>query len=185
MVLFSCSEYEARNYGWLYCNSNCRRVLKVILGRFLSGILRNILNWYLDEGSYIQDNRTKVAGGKTVCLPGMQKSFLKDSTKPVEFSSLLTWPDYQKIVRKWYRKLANVRITVNFSDCCLKNTQGFIECIQTNEFMHVYNTIIVLKEILEFFPLISVNEAGVGINAAMDRLIETEDRGDLKILARS
>lgn len=51
--------------------------------------------------------------------------------------------------------------------------------------MHVYNAIVVLKEILEVFPLISVNEAGVGINAAVDRLIETEGRGDLRILARS
>jgi len=37
--------------------------------------------------------------------------------------------------------------------------------------MHVYNSIVVLKEVL---PLISVNEAGVGINGAMDHLIETE-----------
>jgi THO complex subunit 2 len=51
--------------------------------------------------------------------------------------------------------------------------------------MHLYNSIVVLKEILDVFPLISVNEAGIGISAAMDRLIETEDRGDLKILARS
>jgi THO complex subunit 2 len=51
--------------------------------------------------------------------------------------------------------------------------------------MHVYNSIVVLKEVLDVFPLISVNEAGVSINTAMDRLIEKEDRGDLKILARS
>jgi THO complex subunit 2 len=51
--------------------------------------------------------------------------------------------------------------------------------------MHVYNSIVVLKETLDVFPLISVNEAGVGINSVIDRLIETEDRGDLKILARS
>jgi THO complex subunit 2 len=65
------------------------------------------------------------------------------------------------------------------------NLQGFIECIQTGEFMHLYNSIVVSKEILDVFPLISVDEAGIGISAAMDRLIETEDRGDLKILARS
>jgi len=89
-------------------------------GRFVSSILRSILNWYLDEAAYIQDNRTKAAGGKTICLPGMQKSFLKDSSKPVEFSSLLTWPEYQKIVRKWYRKLA----TVSNLDCI------FVSCAQ-------------------------------------------------------
>jgi len=34
--------------------------------------------------------------------------------------------------------------------------QAFVECIQTGEFMHVYNAIIVLKEILPFFPLSAV-----------------------------
>lgn len=41
--------------------------------------------------------------------------------------------------------------------------------------MHLYNSIVVSKETLNVFPLISVDEAGVGISAAMDRLIETED----------
>ena len=84
-------------------------------GRFLASVLRNILNWYLDEAAYIQDNRTKALGGKPVCLPGMQKSFMKDPSKLVEPSSLLTWPEYQKIVRKWYRKLATVCNDNSFS----------------------------------------------------------------------
>jgi hypothetical protein len=33
----------------------------------------------------------------------------QEFSKAVEFASLLTWPEYQKIVRKWYRKLATVR----------------------------------------------------------------------------
>jgi THO complex subunit 2 len=110
VVLFSCSEYEARNYvccciaKWSSKSESMKST-----GRFLSSVWRSILNWYLDEAAYIQDNRTKVTGGKTICLLGMQKSFLKDASKPVEFASLLTWPEYQKIVRKWYRKLATVR----------------------------------------------------------------------------
>lgn len=64
--------------------------------------------------------------------------------------------------------------------------QSFIDCIQTGEFMHVYNAIIVMKEILDVFPMASVNEhSGSNINAAIDRFLETEERGDLKILARS
>lgn len=51
--------------------------------------------------------------------------------------------------------------------------------------MHVYNAIVVMKEILDVFPLASVNNSGPSINAAMDRFVETEERGDLKILARS
>lgn len=49
----------------------------------------------------------------------------------------------------------------------------------------MYNAIVVLKEILDVFPLASVCEVGSSIDAAIDRFIETEERGDLKILARS
>jgi THO complex subunit 2 len=51
--------------------------------------------------------------------------------------------------------------------------------------MHVYNAIVVMKEILDVFPLVSVNDCGAAINSAINRLVESEERGDLKILARS
>ncbi|KAF9569407.1 hypothetical protein CPC08DRAFT_182366 [Agrocybe pediades] len=147
VVLFSCSEYEARNYG-----------------RFLLGILRDLLNWHMDESAFLQDNRTKVSG-KVVPLPGMQKIYNKAPGNREH----MTWQEFQKIVRKWYRKLA----------------MSFIECIQTGEFMHVYNAIIVMKEILDVFPLAAVNESGPAVSAAVERFVEHEERGDLKILARS
>jgi THO complex subunit 2 len=51
--------------------------------------------------------------------------------------------------------------------------------------MHVYNAIIVMKEILPVFPLAVVLDTGASIDAAMDRFLETEERGDLKILGRA
>lgn len=52
--------------------------------------------------------------------------------------------------------------------------------------MHVYNTIIVLKEILPVFPVAAASgTAGYGLATAIDRLLETEERGDLKILTRA
>ena len=52
--------------------------------------------------------------------------------------------------------------------------------------MHVYNAIIVLKEILPVFPLASSHEtAGVTLEKAMERFVEKEERGDLKILGRA
>ncbi len=63
--------------------------------------------------------------------------------------------------------------------------QSFIECIQTEEYMHVYNAIIVLKEILPVFPLAAVADFGPTINAAVDSLLEKESRGDLKILGKA
>lgn len=51
--------------------------------------------------------------------------------------------------------------------------------------MHVYNAIIVLKEILPVFPLASVGEYGPVIDNMIDKLVEGEERGDLKILSRA
>jgi THO complex subunit 2 len=52
--------------------------------------------------------------------------------------------------------------------------------------MHVYNAIIVLKEILPVFPLADVSpDTGTTLDQAMDKFVETEERGDLKILGRA
>lgn len=48
--------------------------------------------------------------------------------------------------------------------------------------MHVYNSLVVLKEILPMFPIASVYDlAGPTLQFAIDRLNEKEKRGDLKI----
>jgi len=51
--------------------------------------------------------------------------------------------------------------------------------------MHVYNAIIVLKEILPVFPLVVVQPCGTDIDKAIDQLLEREQRGDLKILGKA
>ena len=52
--------------------------------------------------------------------------------------------------------------------------------------MRVYNAILVLKEIIEVFPLSTINEVvGSSLNLEIQRVVETEERGDLKILARA
>ena len=52
--------------------------------------------------------------------------------------------------------------------------------------MHVYNAIIVLKEILPVYPVGNIVEfSGPALDAAISRLLQKEERGDLKILARA
>ena len=52
--------------------------------------------------------------------------------------------------------------------------------------MHVYNAIIVLKEVLPVFPVATASgTAGYSLVTVLDRLLEKEERGDLKILARA
>ena len=51
--------------------------------------------------------------------------------------------------------------------------------------MHVHNAIIVLKEILPVFPIASIAVVGPTIYGVMEKFLETEERGDLKILGRA
>jgi len=51
--------------------------------------------------------------------------------------------------------------------------------------MHVYNAIIFLKEILPVFPMAPVGEYGPVIDNMVEKLVENEERGDLKILGRA
>ncbi|EGO01596.1 hypothetical protein SERLA73DRAFT_49063 [Serpula lacrymans var. lacrymans S7.3] len=148
-IVFSCSEYEAKNYG-----------------RFLLGILSDLWKWAQEEPLFVQDNRIK-SGGKTILLPGFQHRWSNKTTITQE--DLLSWGGFKQILRKWHRKLG----------------RSLLSCIETGEFMHVYNAIIVLKEILPVFPLATVSDAGPAIDNVMEKFLEKEERGDLKILGRA
>jgi len=153
------------------------------IGRFLSGVLNDLYKWHQEEPTYIQDNRSKV-GGKTVQHTGFQGRYLY----PMPADNFLKWPQYMRVVRKWYKKLANVRIYCGSLKWSFVHVllQAFTECIQTGEFMHVYNAIIVLKEILPVFPVATVGaECGPQLDKAMDQFLEKEERGDLKILGKA
>lgn len=52
--------------------------------------------------------------------------------------------------------------------------------------MHISNAIFILKEILPVFPLGAIhNSTGQFLDQALQQLLATEKRGDIKILATS
>jgi THO complex subunit 2 len=106
VVIFSCSEYEARNYGMLYGFRLPDYLLTSLLGRFLLGILTDLWKWHEDESLFIQDNRTRVAG-KTVLHPGLQIRWTNKIN--IVADDVLKWTSFKQILRKWHRKLAKVR----------------------------------------------------------------------------
>lgn len=161
------------------------------LGRFLRGILTDLHKWFKDERAYVSENRVK---GKTTCLPGFQHAWSNKAV--IEQSDILSWHNFQQIVRKWHKKLFKVRFSISSSwpskfDIWLIHgffsfLQSLVDCIQTGEFMHVYNTLFVLKELLPVFPLASVmDRIGPGLFQQIEHLVEKEERGDLKVLAQS
>lgn len=88
-MIFSCSEFEARNYG-----------------RFLLGILNDIWNWHLDEQLFMQDNRIK-SGGKVSYLPGFMLTFSSNKTN-VAIDDIIKWQQFRQVCKKWHRKLYKV-----------------------------------------------------------------------------
>ncbi|KZV72082.1 hypothetical protein PENSPDRAFT_733684 [Peniophora sp. CONT] len=138
-MVFSCSEYEARNYG-----------------RFLCAILKHLNAWYDDKNEY-DKGQTKTVNGRIIAhLHGMSRTC---KAVPADQSEYTPWADFQKLVRKWHR---NVSV-------CLK------DLIQTDEYMRVYNAMIILKEILPVFPLMSVSsDLGPRVELPVKALLDKE-----------
>jgi len=79
-----------------------------MLGRFLLGLLTDLLKWHQDEQQYLQDNRVKGVG-KAAYLPGLQ---LRWTNKPtVAISDLAKWSEVQQFNRKCHRKLTKVFVS--------------------------------------------------------------------------
>lgn len=150
VVIFSCTDYEARNYG-----------------RFLFGVIRDLHKWHTNEKAWIADNRVIKSNGKVLYFPGFRLPWV---SKGLSTEPMVPWTTFRGLHRKWQRKL----------------TKCLVDCIQTGEFMHVYNAIIVLQQLLPVYPLAEVYQpAGPEIHAVIEQLIQVEERNDLKILARA
>lgn len=76
----------------------------------MNGVLNNLWEWHQNENLFNADNRMKVAGGKTVVLPGLMRNFTyKDVVDP---GDIILWHDFKKIVKKWHRVFT--KVSVNF-----------------------------------------------------------------------
>ena len=104
-VIFTCTEYEARNYGNCQFFHNTDTVLIQVLGRFLSAILTDLYKWHQDEQLFLSDNRTK--GAKVSLLPGFMLRFSNKNVVTTE--DIIKWPEFRVVLKKWHRKLLKVR----------------------------------------------------------------------------
>lgn len=80
-----------------------------VVGRFLLGVLSDLHKWHSEEQTYIQDNRSKI-GGKAVLHTGFQSQY----RLPMHPENHLKWNVFQKIVRKWHKKISLVIISSFF-----------------------------------------------------------------------
>lgn len=90
VILFTCTEYEARNYG-----------------RFLRGVLTDLLAWHQDESQYLTDNRLK-SNEKTWINPGMIKTWKADSSRHISVTDVVDWKTFRQFLSKWHKRICAV-----------------------------------------------------------------------------
>ena len=127
-------------------------------GRFLNEILRDLSRWHADKALY-----EKEAFGTRKDLPGFSKKLADEKT----IVSFWDYEDFRRLLLKWHRNLNNA----------LK------ACISSGEYMHIRNSINLLKAVHQYFP--AVNWMGQGLVSSILELSRSETREDLKIAASS
>ncbi|KAG4301413.1 hypothetical protein PCK1_002339 [Pneumocystis canis] len=132
-------------------------------GRFLKEILTDFFSWYKDEMTYNKE----VKGVKN--LPGFQKrwssGFHDKVQEHISDDDILQYEEFKRLMYKWHRKL----------------NQVFKICLDSKEYMHVRNAIIVLEKISECFPVISW--MGRMLKDKISSIVTHEKREDLKVRA--
>jgi THO complex subunit 2 len=135
-----------------------------------------LATWFKDEALFNTDSKKG-----TPDLLGFKMA-------PVD-PSPVTWVGFKKFVKKIHYKLGSVglRFLRRFAHNW-RQSKAMVACLtrSSGEFMHVSNAILVLKEILPVFPLGVINSGtGFFLDEALQTLLSTEKRGDIKILATS
>ncbi|EMR10044.1 hypothetical protein PNEG_01798 [Pneumocystis murina B123] len=132
-------------------------------GRFLEEILTDLSIWYKDEIVYNKEAK----GIKN--LPGFQKrwsfSFRDKPQEHINDEDMLQYEEFKRLMYKWHRKL----------------NQVFKICLDSQEYMHIRNAIIVLEKISQCFPVVAW--MGRALKDKVSFIIEQEKREDLKVRA--
>lgn len=126
-------------------------------GRFLNEILRDLSRWHADKSLY-----EKEAFGTKKDLPGFSKK-LNEKT----IGSFWDYEAFRRMLHQWHRNLNSALKT----------------CLTSGEYMHIRNSINLLKAVHQYFP--AVNWMGQGLVSSISDLSKSEAREDLKIAASS
>ncbi|PNS15621.1 hypothetical protein CAC42_880 [Sphaceloma murrayae] len=127
------------------------------LGRFLYECLKDLRAWHSDAKTY-----EKNAWGTKKQLAGFVRN-VRDGGVP----HFLDYEEFRTLLFKWH---TNMRSALS-------------ACLDSQEYMHIRNAIIVLKGLLPQFPVI--NFTGHEMIKKVTNISEKDGRGDLKLAALS
>ena len=162
-VLHSMGARNFRTMGLLDSFFDGKRLLPLVfsctqkeaenVARFISEILKDLKKWHSNKDLY-----EKEAFGAKRDLPGFKKN-LRDA------DSFMDYESFRTLLAKWHRNLYD----------------AIRESLKSPEYMHIKNSILICKEVVESFP--AIDWMGRNIEEAVRHVNTNDDRGDLKMLS--
>ncbi|KAI4764799.1 hypothetical protein E4T52_07707 [Aureobasidium sp. EXF-3400] len=127
-------------------------------GRFLNEVLKELSSWHADKAAY-----EKNAFGAKRQLTGFARKLNPDNTP----QTFLNYEEYRVLLYKWHSNL----------------NAAFQMCLESGEYMHIRNAIIVFKAVAQQFPV--AEPMGKMILDSVTALSKADGRADLKLAAAS
>lgn len=127
-------------------------------GRFLNEVLKELSSWHADKAVY-----EKNAFGAKRQLTGFARKLNPDNTP----QTFLSYEEYRVLLYKWHSNL----------------NAAFQMCLESGEYMHIRNAIIVFKAVAQQFPV--AEPMGKMILDSVTALSKADGRADLKLAAAS
>ncbi|SCV72147.1 BQ2448_4841 [Microbotryum intermedium] len=127
--------------------------------RFLHDMLQDVNNWYRSEDKF----KSEAIGSG---LSGFARRPAAQFSSTIKFEDCFSHKDFQLVTEKWTNRTIS----------------SFSEGFESGNYMHIKNSILVLTKIAPHFPI--EYKSGIRLEAAIEALLKTEQREDLKILAQ-
>lgn len=146
-------------------------------------VLSDLFRWYSSETVYNSD-----AIGPQ--LNGFLRRYPTAVTAGAPPGEYLNHAAFKTAVNKWQMRMLAVRIRLwKLLDCAwadqyhlIRSLQAFKASFESDEYMHIKNSILVLTKIAPYFPI--QHATGTKLLASVSDLVVAEKRDDLKILAQ-
>ncbi|KAF2755969.1 hypothetical protein EJ05DRAFT_467396 [Pseudovirgaria hyperparasitica] len=128
-------------------------------GRFLNDLLKELAKWHATRDEYC-----RLAYGTKRDLPGLARKLDDNKKRPTDF---LDFDEFRQSLFKWHNNLKT----------------ALMNCLKGGEYMHIRNSIIMLRAMHENFP--SVDFMGKTLVESVREIAQNDTRGDLKLMAQS
>ncbi|XP_072287393.1 THO complex subunit 2 [Pyxicephalus adspersus] len=142
----------------IYTVASCTENEASRYGRFLCSMLETVTKWHSDRAVYDKDCGS---------YPGFVTILRASNFDGGNKADQLDYENFRHVVHKWHYKL----------------TKASVHCLETGEFTHIRNILIVLTKILPWYPKV------LNLGQALERRVhkicqeEKEKRPDLNALA--